>query len=206
MLKSPELHVVLWGATGAVGRRVAHHLAARIGNRDDIRGAIGGRNRAKLEDIRSKLGAAAKDLPIIVADSHDLVAMEAMAARTAVVSSTVGPFALYGSELVDACARSGTHYCDLTAETHWMRKMIDAHLREAEQPGARIVHACGHDSIPSDIGVFFLQRAAQQMFSKPLSQVRLRIVKFSGVSAVALRPAFFTPWGKARKTLTWRAT
>jgi short subunit dehydrogenase-like uncharacterized protein len=102
-----------------------------------------------------------------------------MVARTKVVCSVVGPYAIFGSELLAACVRSGTDYCDLAAEAHWIRAMIDAHQAEAEQTNARIVHACGMDSIPSDLGVFSLQRAATERYGKPCSKIRMR-VRFGG--------------------------
>lgn len=178
MERDCEFDIVLWGATGATGRRVAHHLASRCGS--GVRWAMAGRNHAKVEAVRSKLGAAAANVPIIIGDSHDVASLEALVARTNVVCSTVGPYAKYGSELVAACARSGTHYCDLAAEAHWIRKMIDAHQAEAEQSGARIVNACGMDSIPSDIGVFFLQREAKKRQGAPCPQVKMRVTDMKG--------------------------
>ncbi len=180
MTKDKEFDIVLWGATGAVGRRVAHHLAARSQFGSTLRIALGGRDRERLVKVRGNLGEAAKDLPLVVGDSFDKVFLAEMVARTHVVCSTVGPFALYGTALLEACVLSGTHYCDLTGEAHWMRKMIDAYQAEAEKTGARIVHACGHDSIPSDIGVLFLQKAAQETFGVPCQSVKLRIEKMKG--------------------------
>ncbi len=161
-----EFDIVLWGATGATGRRAARHLARRCGE-CGLRLAIGGRNREKLEALRDDLPEKASPIALLVGDSHDTVFMGAMSARTRVVVSTVGPFALYGSELVAACVENGTHYCDLAAEPHWMRGMIDAHQTEARETGARIVHSCGHDAIPSDLGVQFLQEAALARHGKP---------------------------------------
>ena len=185
-----EFDIVVWGATGFTGRLAAEKLAARMGNRGDLRWAIGGRNQTKLESVRSKLGAAAADIPIVTGDSHDVASMEALAARTRVVCSTVGPYAMYGSELVGACVRAGTHYCDLAAEPHWIRKMMDAHETEAAETGARIVHACGMDSIPSDVGVYFLQQRAEQLYGKPCSRVKMRVTEmrggFSGGTAASL--------------------
>ena len=190
MERDREFDIVLWGATGFTGRLTAEKLAARIGNRGDLRWAIGGRNRAKLDSLRSQLGPDMADLPIITGDSHDVVSMEALAARTRVVCSTVGPYAMYGSELVSACVRAGTHYCDISAEAHWIRTMIDAHSAEAEETGARIVHACGMDSVPSDLGVHFLQRRAMEVHGKPCSRVRMRVIElrggFSGGTAASL--------------------
>ncbi|MDH3503526.1 MAG: saccharopine dehydrogenase NADP-binding domain-containing protein [Nitrospirota bacterium] len=180
MVRNFEFDIVIWGASGFVGRRVAHHMAARYGSGGDLRWAIGGRKQAKLESVRSELGSAGTDIPIVTGDSHDVASLEALAARTKVVCSTVGPYAKYGSELVKACVSTGTHYCDLTGEAHWMRKMIDAHQAEAEKTGARIVHACGFDSIPSDMGVFFLQHKAKERYGIPCSRIKLRVKAMRG--------------------------
>ena len=188
MKRDTEFDIVVWGATGFTGRLAAEKLAARVGN--DLRWAIGGRNRAKLESVRSSLGADAADIPIVTGDSHDVASLEALAARTKVVSSTVGPYDMYGSELVGACVRAGTHYCDLAAEPHWIRKMMDEHGEEAAETGARIVHACGMDSIPSDLGVYFLQQHARQLYGRPCSAVKMRVTEmrggFSGGTAASL--------------------
>ena len=174
-----EFDIVLWGATGAAGRRAAHHLATRC-DETGLRFAIGGRNRAKLQALHAALPDKDSVLEILVGDSHDAAFMSSLAARTKVVVSTVGPFALYGSELVAACADNGTHYCDLTAEPQWMRRMIDTHQDRARQTGARIVHACGHDSIPSDLGVQFLQEAAKTRFGTPCRRVATRVTRMRG--------------------------
>lgn len=179
MAATREFDVVLWGATGATGRRAAHHLAARIGD-SGLKWAIGGRNRAKLEPVRATLPGAGKAAPILQGDSHDRAFLAEMTARTRVVVSTVGPFALYGKELLEACVGNGTHYCDLTGEVQWMRAMIDAHQAEARETGARIVHACGHDSIPSDLGVQFLQEAAMQRHGKSCKRVTTRVTRMKG--------------------------
>ena len=185
-----EFDIVVWGATGFTGRLVAEKLAARFGSGSDLRWAIGGRNQAKLEAVRAGLVPAAADIPIITGDSHDVASLEALAARTNVVCSTVGPYAMYGSELLGACVRAGTHYCDLAAEAHWIRKMMDAYETEAAETGARIVHACGMDSIPSDVGVYFLQQRAKQLHGQPCSRVKMRVTEmrggFSGGTAASL--------------------
>ena len=194
MGRDREFDIIVWGATGFVGRLAARQLASRAGNEGDLRWAIGGRDQAKLEAVRSGLGPDAADIPIITGDSHDAASMQALADRTEVVCSCVGPYAKYGSELVAACARSGTHYCDLAAEAHWIRRMIDAHAAEAERTGARLVHACGMDSIPSDLGVAVLQQAARERFGGPCSHVRMRVTElsggFSGGTAAAMLHGF----------------
>lgn len=179
MREAREFDVVLWGATGATGRRAAHHLAARIGD-GGVAWAIGGRDRARLEAVRETLPGAGRTVRMLIGDSHDRAFMAEMAARTRVVASTVGPFARHGTELVEACARTGTNYCDLTGEVQWMRAMIDAHQAVAEETGARIVQACGHDSIPSDLGVQFLQETAMRRHGRPCRRVTTRVTRMKG--------------------------
>ncbi|HUS29891.1 MAG TPA: saccharopine dehydrogenase NADP-binding domain-containing protein, partial [Kofleriaceae bacterium] len=125
---SREFDIVMFGATGFTGQLVAEYIKGK----KPARWAIAGRNKAKLE-------ALGLDAPIIVVDAHDRAGLDAVAKRTKVVCTTVGPYAKYGSELVAACANAGTHYCDLTGEVHWMRAMIDANHDRAVQTGARIV-------------------------------------------------------------------
>ena len=156
-----EFDVVVYGATGFTGRLVAEYLFGQYGVGKDLRWAVAGRSEEKLRLLRRELGAAAEHLPIVVADSSDADALAEMVARTRVVLTTVGPYALYGSNLVAACVEQGTDYCDLAGETQWIRKMIDTHHERARETGARIVHCCGFDSIPMDIGVFFLQQEAK---------------------------------------------
>ena len=122
--------------------------------------------------MRRRLGDAAAGLPLIVGDSDDESFLAAMAAKTSVVCSTVGPYALYGSKLVAACVEAGTHYCDLTGELQWIRRMIDRHGESVARSGARIVHSCGFDSVPSDIGVFFLQREMQRAHGVPCRRIK----------------------------------
>ena len=169
--------LVLWGATGFTGRLVAESLAARELT-PPLRWALAGRNRAKLEAIRDSLGLP--DLPLIEADSLQRSSLDALCAQTGLVVTTVGPYARYGSELVAACAASGTDCVDLTGEAQWIRAMIDAHHERAQQTGARIVHCCGFDSIPSDLGCWFLQREAKARFGAPCEDVRLRVRRLRG--------------------------
>ncbi len=158
-----ELDIVLFGATGFTGRLVADYLAGAA-KREPVRWAIAGRSH-------DKLAALGLGVPIIVADALDTAAMRALAQRTTCVCTTVGPFARYGSELVAACAAAGTHYCDLTGEVPWMRRMIDAHHDRARSTGARIVHTCGFDSIPSDLGCWATQQAFLARFGSPARRV-----------------------------------
>ncbi len=172
-----EFDVVVWGATGFTGRLVAEYLLERYGVGGELRWALGGRNEAKLEALRGELG---QEVPLVVGDGDDEASLAELARRTRVVCTTVGPYARYGSKLVQACANLGTHYCDLTGEVQWMRRMIDAHQKQAEASGARLVHTCGFDSIPSDLGVFFLQREMRARHGVPCARIKCRAAKFQG--------------------------
>ncbi len=173
-----ELELVVWGATGFTGRLVAEALAERVRAGDGLRWGIGGRSRSKLEAVRAGLGLA--DLPLLEADAMDRPSLEALCERTQAVVTTVGPYARFGSELVAACARTGTHYADLTGEPQWIRRMIDAHQATAQATGARIVHCCGFDSIPSDLGVWVLQQEVRARHGAPCHTVKLRVASMRG--------------------------
>jgi len=167
-----EYDVVVYGATSFVGQILCTYLVRRHGTDGDLRWAIAGRSASKLDDVARRTGA---DVPRIVADAADRPALDELAASTKVVASTVGPYALYGSELVAAVVEAGSDYCDLTGEVQWMRRMIDAHQARAEETGARIVHTCGFDSIPSDLGTWFTQQRAIESFGEPCVEVRMSV-------------------------------
>jgi short subunit dehydrogenase-like uncharacterized protein len=154
-----EFDIVVYGATGFVGKLTAEYLAKAGGS---ARIALAGRSEAKLAAVRATLGAAAQDWPIVAADASSPASLEAMAARTRVVLTTVGPYSRYGLPLVAACATTGTDYADLTGEAMFVRQSIDDYHKQAIDTGARIVHACGFDSIPSDMSVYALFRRARQ--------------------------------------------
>jgi len=175
-----EFDVILWGATGFTGALVAEHMLSTYGVGGNLRWAIAGRSQAKLEQVRTRLGEAAAELPLVLADADDQTLLDVLAARTRVVCSTVGPYAQYGSKLVAACVHHGTHYCDLTGEVQWMRRMIDTHHQRARDTGARIVHTCGFDSIPSDLGTLFLQQEMQRRQDGPASVVKFRVRDMRG--------------------------
>lgn len=171
--RSREFDVVLFGATGYTGKLVGEYLAKHYG-RGDVRIALAGRNQGRLERVRDDLAALearAGAWPILLADAADRAALEEVAARAEVVCTTVGPYAKHGAELVGACVRRGTDYCDLTGETPFIARMIAAHHREAERTGARIVHCCGFDSIPSDLGTLMLHEAFRERGGQ-IEQVR----------------------------------
>lgn len=177
--KMPKVDIVLWGAAGFVGRLVAAYLWPRYGATGEVRFALGGREKSELEAVRRDLKADDR-LPLIVGNAFDEHFLDDMAKSATVIVSTVGPYAKFGSKLVAACAANGTGYCDLSGETQWMHRMINAYQKEAESNGSRIVHSCGFDSIPSDLGVLFLQTEAEKRFGHPMNQVKLRVKSLRG--------------------------
>ena len=175
-----EFDVIVQGATGFTGTLVAEYLLERYGIGNDLRWAIAGRNEEKLDSVRAGLGESAQDLQLIIADSFDKDALAALARRTRVVLTTVGPYAIYGSDLVAACVDAGTDYCDLAGEVQWIRKMIDRHHERAQQTGARIVHCCGIESVPMDIGVWFLQDAAKEKYGTYCESISMLVKASKG--------------------------
>ena len=184
----PEFDVIVYGATGFTGRLVAEYLAQAYPT--GLSWAMAGRSRSKLEEVRALIGAPATT-PLVVADAENPASLRALAERAKVVLTTVGPYQLYGSDLVAACAATGTAYVDLCGEPNWMRTMIDAHEAEAKASGARIVFSCGFDSIPFDLGVWVLQQAARERFGAPAPRVKGRVKTmkggFSGGTAASLK-------------------
>lgn len=172
-----RLDLVVFGATSFVGQILCRYLVERHGTDGPLRWAIAGRSAAKLDEVAASAGA---DVERIVVDAADAAGLLTLAETTRVVVSTVGPYARYGSALVAAVAASGTDYCDLTGEPQWMRRMIDAHEDEAAASGARIVHASGFDSIPSDLGVWFTQQRAIEAFGEPCNRITMRVETMKG--------------------------
>lgn len=175
-----QYDVVVWGASGFTGRLVVEYLLERYAPGGKLRWAVAGRNKKKLEQLFNSMVEGATRPAIIIADSHDENSLDQIAKSTRVILTTVGPYAKYGSELVEACVRNGTHYCDLCGEVQWMRKMIDQHQVAAENSGARIVMSCGFDSIPSDMGVWFLQQQALEKHGAACSEATLLVRAMKG--------------------------
>jgi short subunit dehydrogenase-like uncharacterized protein len=166
-----EHDVVVYGATGFVGRLLAGHLAVHAPPGTRI--ALAGRSAARLADVRAGLPAAARNWPLVAADAGDAGALAALAGSTRVLATTVGPYARYGLPVVEACARAGTHYADLTGEVLFVRAAIDRCDAVARDTGARLVHACGFDSVPSDLATLLLARRAAADGAGGLRDVRL---------------------------------
>ena len=189
-MSSKEFDIVVHGATGFTGRLVVEYLLRQYPAGGEVRWAMGGRSADKLARVRDELKAPA-DTPLVVTDSADAASLQALMARTRLVLTTVGPYQLYGNDLVAACAQSGVDYVDLCGEPAWMRQMIDAHELQAKASGARIVFSCGFDSIPFDLGVAMLQGEMQHRFGSAAKRVRGRVRKmkgtFSGGTAASLK-------------------
>ena len=159
-MSTKQYDLILWGATGFTGKLVAEYLTKQYGVGQDLQWAIAGRNESKLAAVKNELEIP--DLPVVLADSLDEQSLQKLASQAKVVCSTVGPYAKYGSLLVKACVDQGTDYCDLTGEVQWIRRMINQYHEEAKAKGCKVVHCCGFDSVPSDLGVFFLQNKVKE--------------------------------------------
>jgi short subunit dehydrogenase-like uncharacterized protein len=187
---SPSYDLVVFGATSFVGKILCRYLWEEFGAQGELRWCAAGRSIAKLEELRASLGESAASLPLAVADAADETVLRQLCASTRVVVSTVGPYALYGEPLIKACAETGTDYCDLTGEVQWIRRMLQRYEVAALKSGARIVNCCGFDSIPSDLGVHFIQRQAMQRFGAPCTRVKMRVKAmrggFSGGTAASM--------------------
>src|SRR5947209_10802953 len=166
MKPSSKFDIVIYGASGFTGRLVAEYLTSRYAKDSGLKWAMAGRSLEKLAGVRDAIGAPA-DTPLIAVDASEPASLKAMIDQTRSVLTTVGPYQLYGSELVAACAASGTDYLDLCGEPLWMRQMIDAHEAAAKSSGARIVLSCGFDSIPFELGVFLLEATARKILGAP---------------------------------------
>jgi len=192
-MSSSKFDIVVYGATGFTGQLVAEYLAAHYKGDANLKWAMAGRSKDKLAAVRDAIGAPS-DTPLIVADAGDSASLQAMVDQTKSVVTTVGPYLLYGNELVAACAASGTDYFDLCGETPWMRRIIDAHQATAQASGARIMFSCGYDSVPFELGVFCAQEAAKKAFGATVPRVkgRIRAMKgtFSGGTAASGKALF----------------
>jgi short subunit dehydrogenase-like uncharacterized protein len=193
MKPSSKFDIIVYGATGFTGQLVAEYLAAHYTGKGDPKWALAGRSLDRLASVRDAIGAPA-DMPLIVADASDPASLKAMVGQAKLVLTTVGPYQLYGSDLVAACAATGTDYIDLCGEPLWMRQMIDAHEATAKSTGARIVFSCGFDSLPFELGVLCVQQEAEKVFGASASRVkgRVRAMKgtFSGGTAASMKATF----------------
>jgi short subunit dehydrogenase-like uncharacterized protein len=178
-MSSAKFDIIVYGATGFTGQLVAEYLTQHYKSDKTLKWAMAGRSLGKLKSVRDAVGAPG-NTPLIVADASDAASLKAMAERTMSVITTVGPYQLYGEELLAACAATGTDYFDLCGEPIWMRQMIDKYEAAAKESGARIVFSCGFDSVPFELGAFFVQEEAKRMFGAPASRVKGRVRDMRG--------------------------
>jgi len=190
---SAKFDIIVYGATGYTGQLVAEYLAAHYVGDGAPTWAMAGRSRDKLASVRDAIGAPA-DTPLIVADVADPASLRAMVAQAKLVVTTVGPYQLYGSDLLAACVASGTDYMDLCGEPIWLKQMIDRNEAAAKANGARIMFSCGFDSMPFELGTFFVQEEARRKFGAPAPRVKGRVRdlswKFSGGTSASARLTF----------------
>lgn len=178
-MSSAKFDIVVYGATGFTGQLVAEYLTQHYKTDKTLKWAMAGRSLGKLKAVRDAIGAPG-NTPLIVADASDAASLRAMAEQTMSVITTVGPYQLYGEELLAACVATGTDYFDLCGEPIWMRQMIDKYEAAAKESGARIVFSCGFDSVPFELGTFFVQEEAKRVFGAPAARVKGRVRDMRG--------------------------
>jgi short subunit dehydrogenase-like uncharacterized protein len=178
-MSSSKFDIVVYGATGFTGQLVVEYLAEHYKGDASLKWAMAGRSKDKLAAVRDAVGAPS-GTPLIVADSSDVASLKTMVGQARCVISTVGPYQLYGNDLIAACVEAGTDYVDLCGEPIWMRQMIDKHEAAAKASGARIVFSCGFDSVPFELGAFFVQEEAKRVFGAPASWVKGRVRDMRG--------------------------
>lgn len=178
-MSSAKFDIVVYGATGFTGQLVAEYLIQHYKSDKTLKWAMAGRSLGKLKAVRDAIGAPG-NTPLIVADASDAGSLRAMAEQTMSVITTVGPYQLYGEELLAACVATGTDYFDLCGEPIWMRQMIDKYEAAAKESGARIVFSCGFDSVPFELGAFFVQEEAKRVFGAPAARVKGRVRDMRG--------------------------
>jgi short subunit dehydrogenase-like uncharacterized protein len=184
-----DYDVVLYGASGFTGRQTVRYFAERT-RPGEVRWAIAGRSREKLEEVKTQIGGAAADVDVLVADALNQAAVDAVVSRTRVMLATAGPFALYGNGIVDACARFKTHYADITGETTWVSDLIERHHERAASDSTRIVPFCGFDSVPSDLGAFLVARHIREELGVECKKVKASYQVMGGVNGGTLATVF----------------
>jgi short subunit dehydrogenase-like uncharacterized protein len=174
--------LVVWGATGVAGRLVSEYLTGQYAP-DELSLALGGRDPGRLDSLVAELVDRSRqwdEIPTVVGDATDPDSLRTVARSARVVCTTVGPYTKYGTPLVEACVAAGTDYCDLTGEPNWMRETVDRFHEDAVDAGARIVHSCGFDSVPADIGTALVQSFANEEFDTPCDVVRVYLEEGRG--------------------------
>ena len=176
---SKKFDLVVFGASGFTGRLVAEYLSDTAGKSHRLNWAMAGRDLMKLESVKKEMSISPAT-PLLQVDSSNEASINNMVSKTNIVISTVGPYQLYGNDLIKSCISQGTDYVDLCGEPAWMSSVIHSHENEAKKTGARIVFSCGFDSIPFDLGVYALQKKAIMRFGSPLPRVKGRVRSMKG--------------------------
>ena len=188
MSKSSEFDFVVYGATGFTGKLVVEYLQAKYSDNNEINWAMAGRSLEKLNQVKKDLDVS-DSVTTLEVNSNDQASIEKMMEMTDCVLTTVGPYQLYGNEIVKLCAETGTDYVDLCGEPGWMHEIISKYNDKAKETGARIVFSCGFDSIPFDLGVLFLQDEVKKQTGRTSNKVRARVRvmegEFSGGTAAS---------------------
>ena len=188
-MSDKNFEVIVYGASGFTGKLVVEYLHQQYGSDQNFSWALAGRNQEKLILVKDELGIS-KDVPVLIVDSNDESSVTEMVTQTKCVLTTVGPYQLYGQNIIKQCAQHGTDYVDLCGEPGWMHEMINEYSAQAHETGSRIVFSCGFDSIPFDLGVYFLQKEVISQYGKPALNIRGRVRamngEFSGGTAASL--------------------
>jgi short subunit dehydrogenase-like uncharacterized protein len=198
---SSKFDIVVYGATGFTGQLIAEYLATHYSGKGAPKWAMAGRSLEKLASVRDAIGAPS-DIALIEADASDPASLKAMVDQTRSVLSNVGPYQLYGSELLALCAATGTDYLDLCGEPVWMRQMIDAHEATAKASGARLLFSCGFDSLPFELGVLFCQETARDILGAPVSRIKGRVRAMKGTLSGGTAASFKATFAAAAKDLS----
>ena len=177
MLNDKELDLIIWGSTGFTGKLVSEYVSKNYSN-TSLKWGIAGRNKNKILSVAKELNINEKR--IFVANSNDSESLLKLTAKTKVICTTVGPYAKYGTNLVEACIKTNTNYCDITGETQWIRRIIDKYHLKAKENKIKIINSCGFDSIPSDMGVFCFQNRLFKKTGEYANKISMRVAGAKG--------------------------
>ena len=177
MSNTQQLDLIIWGATGFTGQLVSEYINKKYSN-TALKWGIAGRNKEKASVIAKRLNIA-KDR-VFIADCNNIESLIKLTSKTKVICTTVGPYAKLGTNLIDACIKTNTNYCDITGETQWIRKMIDKYHSKAKENKIKIINSCGFDSIPSDMGVFYSQKKLFEKTGEYANKINMRVAGAKG--------------------------
>ena len=199
--KQKIFDLIIWGASGYTGKLVCEYIVKNY-KKNNLKWALGGRNKSKIERLITSLNL--KNIPYFIADSNNKISLLKITKTTKTICSTVGPYAKYGTLLIEACIESKTNYCDITGETHWIRDIIDNYHTKALKNKVKIIHACGFDSIPSDIGVFYAQKKMMEDMGKYANKISMRVSAMKGGVSGGTIFSFLNILDQTRKSKTIR--